>query len=229
MSASSDRRREGVDEPEEPGAELRVVHRRCEQAVGPPRKVEHPSPLAPAELGYAAGELLDRALVDQRLSHPPDGTAAPRPCRACWHTGSMLEDPEAASDILRAWEIVSRGRSIVVLVGAGISTDSGIPDFRGPQGVWTKDPSAEKLATFDAYVSDRSIREPRLAEPPQLADVGSETESGAHCAARAGEQRGARASRHPERRRAAPDGRSRPVVGGGDPRHDAPYRLSELW
>jgi NAD-dependent deacetylase len=47
---------------------------------------------------------------------------------------------------------------IVVLTGAGISTDSGIPDFRGPQGVWTKNPEAEKLATLDHYVSDPDVR-----------------------------------------------------------------------
>jgi len=54
--------------------------------------------------------------------------------------------------------LLDEAERVVVLTGAGISTDSGIPDFRGPNGVWTKDPEAEKLATIHHYVSDTAIR-----------------------------------------------------------------------
>ncbi|MFB4420546.1 NAD-dependent deacetylase [Streptomyces sp. QL37] len=47
---------------------------------------------------------------------------------------------------------------VAILSGAGISTDSGIPDYRGPQGLWRKDPEAEKLVTYDFYMSDPEIR-----------------------------------------------------------------------
>jgi NAD-dependent deacetylase len=62
------------------------------------------------------------------------------------------------AEVARARALVEQARRVVVLTGAGISTDSGIADFRGPQGVWTKDPAAERMATLQAYVSDPELR-----------------------------------------------------------------------
>jgi NAD-dependent deacetylase len=59
-------------------------------------------------------------------------------------------------DAIARW--IAQARHVVALSGAGISTESGIPDFRGPNGVWTKNPDAEKTATLDYYMSDPEIR-----------------------------------------------------------------------
>jgi NAD-dependent deacetylase len=59
-------------------------------------------------------------------------------------------------EIVRQW--VDDATRIVALTGAGISTESGIPDFRGPQGLWTRDPKAERLSNIHAYMSDASVR-----------------------------------------------------------------------
>ena len=57
---------------------------------------------------------------------------------------------------VRSW--VDGAERVVVLTGAGISTESGIPDFRGPQGVWTKNPQAEKLSNIHYYMADLEVR-----------------------------------------------------------------------
>jgi NAD-dependent protein deacetylase/lipoamidase len=54
--------------------------------------------------------------------------------------------------------MLSGSRRVTVLTGAGISTDSGIPDFRGPQGLWTKNPGAERMSSYNDYVGDPDVR-----------------------------------------------------------------------
>ncbi|MEM9515932.1 MAG: Sir2 family NAD-dependent protein deacetylase [Actinomycetota bacterium] len=58
-----------------------------------------------------------------------------------------------------AREVIAGAQRVVVLTGAGISTDSGIPDFRGPNGLWTKNPKAEKASDISYYLNDPEVRQ----------------------------------------------------------------------
>lgn len=55
-------------------------------------------------------------------------------------------------------EVLGSADAVTVLTGAGISTASGIPDFRGPQGLWTRNPAAARMFDIDAYVNDPEVR-----------------------------------------------------------------------
>ena len=65
---------------------------------------------------------------------------------------------ELRTRVEEAAALVSAAGPLVVLTGAGISTDSGIPDFRGPQGVWTLNPEAERASNIDVYVAEPEVR-----------------------------------------------------------------------
>ncbi|MFT6761621.1 MAG: NAD-dependent deacetylase [Candidatus Aldehydirespiratoraceae bacterium] len=70
----------------------------------------------------------------------------------------QVENPNAL-DLAEARTLISEAQRVVVFSGAGISTDSGIPDFRGPNGIWTKNPAAEKASKLQNYLEDPALRE----------------------------------------------------------------------
>lgn len=79
---------------------------------------------------------------------PADREAGGAPAR--------LEEVRDWIEEVRDW--IEGAGSVLVLTGAGISTDSGIPDYRGPQGVWTRNPGAEKMASLERYLADPEVR-----------------------------------------------------------------------
>ena len=70
----------------------------------------------------------------------------------------MVHDLQHNANVRTLTHWVDQSDRITVLTGAGISTDSGIPDFRGPNGVWTKNPKAEKASNIQNFISDPEVR-----------------------------------------------------------------------
>jgi NAD-dependent deacetylase len=79
----------------------------------------------------------------------------------------MSERNRVHPDAVAHW--IAGAERVVALTGAGISTDSGIPDYRGPQGLWTRNPKAEQLSSLRHYLGDPEVRElawqSRVASP----------------------------------------------------------------
>ena len=77
-------------------------------------------------------------------------------------------------DITRTIQDLVNSTYAIALTGAGISTESGIPDFRGPSGVWTKNPEAERRAyrSYERFLEDpKGWWEERLANPGVLGNL----------------------------------------------------------
>jgi NAD-dependent deacetylase len=76
--------------------------------------------------------------------------------------------------------LLQQSKRITVLTGAGISTDSGIPDFRGPNGLWTKDPDAERAATLTHYLEDVELRQKSWRNRVRWIDNNPQPNAGHH-------------------------------------------------
>jgi len=97
------------------------------------------------------------------------------------------QDSDATIQEIRDW--INDAKRVVVLTGAGISTDSGIPDFRGPDGIWTRNPRAEKTATLQHFLSDPELRKQSWRARLESSNVIGEPNAG-HRALVALERRG---------------------------------------
>lgn len=77
---------------------------------------------------------------------------------SCWASRRTMVPVTRNDAVAAARQLIQEATAITVLSGAGISTDSGIPDFRGPNGLWTKNPEAERASNIRFYVSDPELR-----------------------------------------------------------------------
>ena len=71
---------------------------------------------------------------------------------------TVNEEQISTADLELVSQWLKDAERIVVFTGAGISTDSGIPDFRGPNGLWVRNPFAEKTSTLSYYLNDPEVR-----------------------------------------------------------------------
>ena len=120
---------------------------------------------------------------------------------------ALRSDGVNQHDLDTARQLIEQSAKVVVLTGAGVSTASGIPDFRGPDGVWTKDPAAERLSDIDAFTSSSEIREQAWGRLLLATRRRRAAQSRALRAGRVRAHRQAHGARHTKHRRPPREGR----------------------
>lgn len=75
-----------------------------------------------------------------------------------------MDPSELDKKITLTAKLLKKAKKVVALTGAGISTESGIRDFRGPDGLW-KEEDPMKWAHIDAFMRDPSAYWARAADP----------------------------------------------------------------
>ncbi|MGB7980299.1 MAG: Sir2 family NAD-dependent protein deacetylase [Candidatus Nanopelagicales bacterium] len=88
-----------------------------------------------------------------------------------------MQTPTDLADLWRS------APTVAVLTGAGISTDSGIADFRGPNGLWTRNPGAQAMFDITTYLADPEVRRTAWANRRQNATWSAEPNRGHHALA----------------------------------------------
>ena len=114
-----------------------------------------------SEISCPAGGSKNGEPSDRARDHLASRTGTTTVAEAGPSCEARRMDADLVDPVDRAASLVATATSVTVLTGAGISTDSGIPDFRGPNGVWTLNPEAEKASDIRVFVTDPEVRRAR--------------------------------------------------------------------
>jgi NAD-dependent deacetylase len=102
-----------------------------------------------------------RAIDDsERAAEGDDAMSDENSRRSLEEQGNRPSQDESVAQLAPVAKLIGDSKRMVVFTGAGISTESGIPDYRGPNGVW----KTNRIPTAESVATDRAGREQRWQE-----------------------------------------------------------------